>query len=151
MALGRSKRLLPEDFKIGPLGDDRAGTSDQSSAMAAAEKFLASLVAGSLDTKLLATDSQSALVDSLTFEMQRGNEPQSFRLGAPKSRDNGEITATVRLFGDQSSSEGEIYMTSSGRQWVVADIQLSLGELAIKKEKSKDKYFPSEYRWLLEE
>ena len=151
MALGRSKPLLPEDFKVGQLGDDHSGTSDQGSAMAAAGKFLAGLVAGTVETELVAPDSQSALLNSLSYEIERGNTPKSYRLGAPKNHDNGEITATVRVFGDQSSSEGEIYMAASGRQWVVADIQLSLGELAVKKERSKDKYFPSEYRWLLKE
>jgi hypothetical protein len=151
MALGRSTRILPEDFKIGQLGDERSGTPDQGGAMAAAEQFLSGLIAGRVDTKVIAPDSQAALVDSLSFEMEKGNRPTAFRLGAPKSRDNGEITATVRLFADQGSSEGEIYMASSGRQWVVADIQLSLGELSVKREKSGNKYFPSEYRWLLEE
>ncbi len=151
MALGRSTRILPEDFKIGLLGDDRTGAADQSAAMAAAGIFLAALVAGNVDAKLIVPDSQAALVESLKYEMANGNTPKSFRLGAPTRRDDGEVTAPLRLFAEQSSTEGEIYLAPVGRLWLVEDMQISLGELAVKKEKSKDKYFPSDYRWLLQE
>jgi len=151
MALGRSSRILPEDFKIGVLGDDRAGTAEQTGAMAAASRFLTGLVADSVDMKLIAPDSQATLVETLKYEMANGNTPISYRLGAPTLRDDGEVSAPLRLFANQSSTEGEIYLAPIGRLWLVADMQISLGELAVKKEKSKDKYFPSDYRWLLQE
>jgi len=72
-------------------------------------------------------------------------------MGRPRTRDDGEVTAAVRLFGRDGSSEGEIYVARSGSTWLVADLQLSLAELSVKSEKPKEKFFPLEYRWLLEE
>jgi hypothetical protein len=150
MALDHAKRLLPEDFKIGPLGDDRGEKPDENSAIAAAEAFLQSIVEGAVDTKLLTPDSQGIVADALTYSLQQGYKPKSYRLGAPKSQDNGEITATVRMFGADGSSEGEIYIARAGKQWLVSDVQLSLAQMAVKREPAKDKFFPSAYRWLLE-
>jgi hypothetical protein len=49
------------------------------------------------------------------------------------------------------AGEGEIYIAASGSQWLVADLQLSLAQLSVRREKPKEKFFPLEYRWLLEE
>ena len=151
MALGRDRRIMPEDFKIGPLGDARAEKQDESRALAAAGAFLDSLVAGKVDKKLLAPDSQDAVYDTLSFGLRRGNTPTSYRLGTPKTRDDGEVTAPVRLFGSEGTSEGQIYVASTGSAWLVADLQLDLAQLSVKQEKPKEKFFPLEYRWLLEE
>jgi hypothetical protein len=151
MALGRAAPILPEDFKIGPLGDDRGEQQDQNRAMDAADRFLSGLVSGSVDKALLAADSREAVSDTLSFGIGHGNTPTSFRVGRPRTRDDGEVTAAVRLFGKESSSEGEIYVSHSGSEWLVADLQLNLAELSVKQEKAKEKFFPLEYRWLLEE
>jgi hypothetical protein len=151
MALGRDRRIMPEDFKIGTLGDDRSEREDESHALQAAGSFLSRLVAGSIEKKLLAPASQDTVADTLAFGLKHGNTPSSFRLGTPKSRDDGEISAAVRLFGSEGTSEGEIYVAPSGPLWLVADLQLSLAQLSVKREKPKEKFFPLEYRWLLEE
>jgi hypothetical protein len=151
LALGRERRIMPEDFKIGQLGDEKTEKKDEGRALAAAHAFLDRLVAGSVDKTLLTPESQDTVADTLTYGLRRGDVPVSFRLGAPKSRDNGEITAEVRLFGKEGSTEGEIYVASAGSQWLVADVQLSLAQLSIKTSRPKEKFFPLEYRWLLEE
>jgi hypothetical protein len=151
MALGRDRRIMPEDFKIGPLGDRRTERQDESRALEAAGAFLDHLVAGSVDKKLLTPESQDAVSDSLTFGLHQGNAPTGYRLGSPKTRDDGEVTAPVRLFGSLGTSEGQIYVAQSGSQWLVADLQLNLAQLSVKREKPKEKFFPLEYRWLLEE
>ena len=45
---------------------------------------------------------------------------------------------------------GDLYVARR-QKWLVSDLQLSLAQLAVKREKAKEKYFPSAYRWLLEE
>jgi len=151
MALGRDRRIMPEDFKIGPLGDNRAQEQDESRALEAASAFLDRLVEGSVDKSLLTPESQDAVADTLAFGLRQGNTPIAYRLGLPKARDDGEISAAVRLFGSQGTSEGVIYIAPSGSQWLVADVQLSLAQLSVKREKPKEKFFPLDYRWLLEE
>jgi hypothetical protein len=151
MALGRQKRALPEDFKIGPLSDDHMENADENGAVSTADAFLAGLVAGKVDRALLAAESEKTMFDTLAYGLKQGYTPGSFRIGTPKVQDDGEIAANVRLFGADGSAEGEIYMARAGKKWLVADLQLSLAQLAVKHEKSKEKYFPSAYRWLLEE
>jgi hypothetical protein len=151
MALDRDRRTLPEDFKIGPLGDERGGSVEEQAAIGAADKFLSHLVKGTVDKSLIAPESQASLTDMLTYGLQQGTTPAAFRLGTAKTRDDGEITATVRLFGPDGTAEGEIYMEKPKTQWLVTDLQLSLAQMAVKREKPKEKFFPSAYRWLLEE
>jgi hypothetical protein len=151
MALGRGRRIMPEDFKIGPLGDGRTEKEEESRALAVAGEFLDGLVAGKVDKKLIVPDSQDSVYDTLTFGLHQGNAPTSYRLGAPKKRDDGEVTAPVRLFGSVGTCEGQIYVASPGSQWLVADLQLTLAQLSVKPEKPKEKFFPLDYRWLLEE
>jgi hypothetical protein len=151
MALDRERPILPEDFKIGPLGDDRGVKTDAEAALAVARGFLTGLVAGKVDQQYLSADSASTLTDTLTYGIEQGYAPSSFRVGNAKSQEDGGITANVRLFGPEGTSEGEIYMAREGKQWRVADLQLSLAQMAVKREKSKQKFFPSAYRWLLEE
>ena len=151
MALGRQTRTLPEDFKIGPLGDNRTEDQDANAAVSTAEAFLTGLVAGKPDGALLAPGSEKTVLDTLTYGLKQGYTPSSFRLGTPKVQEDGEIAASVRLFGAEGTAEGEIYMAPAGKKWLVSDLQLSLAQLAVKREKAKEKYFPSAYRWLLEE
>jgi hypothetical protein len=151
LAIGRSTPIMPEDFKIGLLGDQDGPQQDQDKAMEAARRFLSDLVAGKVDKTMLAPDSRDAVSDALSFGLERGNKPTSFRVGRPRTRDDGGVTAAVRLFGTDSSTEGEIYVSRSGAEWLVADLQVSLEQLSVKSEKPKEKFFPLDYRWLLEE
>jgi hypothetical protein len=142
---------VPEDFKIGALEDDMAEHKDERYALSVAGKFLSALVGGTVEKQLLTPEAQDKVADNLDFGLKQGNTPTSFRIGAPKSRDNGEVIAAVRLFGPIGSSEGEIYVAPSGSQWLVEDLQLSLAQLSVRRDKPKEKFFPLEYRWLLEE
>lgn len=151
MALGRDSRILPEDFKIGPMGDALAREKDQDQAMEAAGKFLTGLVGGKVDKDLITEGSRDTMAGTLGFGLGNGNTPTSWRLGTPRTRGDGEVTAAVRLFRDDSSSEGEIYVARSGSKWLVSDLQLSLAQLSVKSDKPKEKFFPLDYRWLLEE
>jgi hypothetical protein len=144
-------RLLPEDFKIGPLGDAGQGTADGKSAFESATALLASLVSGKVDAKLLASDSAQALLDMLAFGFEGDRAPTSFRLGAPVSHPDGEITVNARLFRGPGATEGVVYLRRENREWLVADIQISAAGLAEARERPKQKFFPSPYRWLLGE
>ncbi|HET6451829.1 MAG TPA: hypothetical protein VFI08_10985 [Spirochaetia bacterium] len=143
--------MLPEDFKIGPLGDVRGGAPDQGKAVETVDKFLGGLVAGTVDKSLLAEETRATVADAVRFGLDKGDTPTSFRVGRPRTRDDGEVTAAVRLFGHDSSAEGEIYVAKSGEQWLVSDLQINMAQLSVKTDKPKEKFFPLDYRWLLEE
>jgi hypothetical protein len=151
LANGAGSRILPEDFKIGALGDITGSLKDQQGAMKSAELFLDSLVAGKLDSRLLAPEARGTVGDTLSWGLAHGERPTSFRISAPRTHDDGEITAAVRIFAGTGATEGEIYMTHAGDQWLVSDVQVSLAGLSVKREPPKEKFFPSAYRWLLED
>ena len=151
LSLARDGRTLPEDFKVGALGDARAGDADEQQALAAATSFLGRLEAGKIDATLLDPGAQSRLSDMLDFGIQRGDVPRSYRIGAPRKHEDGEITASVRLFGSVGTSEGEIAMARTGGHWLITDIQISMDDMQAKPEKPTQRFFPSSYRWMLEE
>lgn len=151
LPLGRGSRILPEDFKIGVLGDTQAGDSDERQAMAASASFLSRLSAGKVEQSLLAAPAEGRISDMLDFSIRRGDVPRAFRIGTPKKHESGEISASVRLFSDVGSTEGEISLDRSGGHWLVSDLQISLDDLQVKRDKPKDRFFPSSYRWLLQE
>jgi hypothetical protein len=151
LTLGRDSRILPEDFKIGAFADARAGDPDEQQAMAVAGSFLSRLVSGKVEAALLDPGSESRVSDMLDFGIQRGDVPRSYRLGAPKKHESGEITASIRLFGTVGTSEGEISLARASGHWFVTDLQISMDDLQVKQEKPTERFFPSSYRWMLEE
>ena len=151
MAMDREKRFLPEDFKIGPLGDTRGEDGQTNGALARAEDFLGRLVAGIVETRDIASESQASLSDTLRYGLQRGTTPTAYRIGTAGADASGQWAAPVRLWGTVGTSEGEIYLVQAGGEWLVQDLQVSLAELAVARITPKEKYFPSAYRWLFEE
>ena len=65
--------------------------------------------------------------------------------------ESGEVTASVRLFGSAGTSEGEITLVKLGGHWLVTDLQIAMDDLKVAREKPKERFFPSSYRWMLEE
>jgi hypothetical protein len=151
IAVGTASRFLPEDFKIGMLSAPSELAGDEKSAISAVETFLAALIKGKVAQDMLAPETSSAVSKSLSFALSQGNTPSSYRIGRPKKKDGGEIAFNVRLFGEEGTAEGEIYVSSVDKRWLVSDFQISLTELAVKREKANGKFFPSSYRWLLGE
>lgn len=143
--------MLPEDFKIGGLQDPRTGGADDQLAMKTADGFLARIASGKVDSSFIASGARDRITDMVSFGIEHGNVPRSWRIGELRKRESGELSASVRLFGDPGTSEGEITLVQAGRQWLVSDFQVSLSALQEKPEKPKDRFFPSSYRWMLEE
>ena len=119
--------------------------------MQTATSFVTQLTKGTVDRSLLSADSADSVSDTLSFGLKHGDTPVSARVGAPSAHESGEITAAVRLFSAVGATEGEIYLVRSGKQWLVDDLQLSLDQLSVKREKSNTRFFPSPYRWLMQE
>jgi hypothetical protein len=151
MALDREKRFLPEDFKIGPLGDAHGNDARANAATATAEDFLGRLVAGSIETRDITPEAQASLSDTLMYGLKRGTTPTAYRIGTASADASGQWAAPVRLWGAVGTSEGEIYFVQAGDEWLVQDLQVSLAQLAVARTAPKGKFFPSAYRWLLGE
>ncbi len=168
LALDRGRLIPPEDFEIGPLAletnripgpaaapggaTSAPGTAvlgaDEKAALLTAGSFLSALSRGKAPRGRIVSGTAVSLSESLTYYLERGDVPSSFRLGMPKRRDDGEIAVNVRLFKADGSAEGEIYLVRENRQWLVSDFQVDLSRLREKREKRGD-FMPSSYRWLL--
>ncbi len=149
--LGRETAMLPEDFSIGPLSDPLHLEGRDKAAMAAARSFMSSLTDSRVDAGLLAPESSARLKDSLSYSLDKGEAPSSFRLGRPKELASGEIAFNVRLFRGEGAAEGEIFLLEKDKTWRVSDFQVNLSDLAEVRAKKGEKFFPSSYRWLLGE
>jgi hypothetical protein len=121
--------------------------ADERAALSAAASFLSVLSRGKAAGNLIAA-AAPALSHSLSYYLERGDVPSSFRLGVPKRQENGEIAVNVRLFKTGGSSEGEIYLVREKRGWRVSDFQVDLSRMREKRAKRGD-FMPSSYRWLL--
>ncbi len=170
LALDRGRLIPPEDFEIGPLALETKRTTgaapastgapfaigtavigaDEKAALLTAGSFLFALSQGKASKGRIVSGTAVSLSESLTYYLERGDVPSSFRLGMPKRRDDGEIAVNVRLFKADGSAEGEIYLVRENRQWLVSDFQVDLSRLREKREKRGD-FMPSSYRWLLGE
>jgi len=149
LLLGPARRVLPEDFLIGPLADPSGGTDDEKAALAAAAALLGSVAAGAPDGSLLTGDSRDAVLDLLGAAARGGGGPLAVRLGSAVLLPSGEISANVRLLRGQGSAEGELYLRREGSRWLVSDVQVNPAALAAARSRPAGRFFPSPYRWLL--
>ncbi len=151
LTLRADSSVLPEDFRIGPLAGAKDLAGDEAAAGAAAAAFLGGLTKGRIAAEQVSPAAAFGVSDSIAHRLSEGMVPSAFRLGRPVKRSGGEYAFNVRLFKDDGSAEGEIYIGQSGRKWAVTDLQVDLSRLGEKRTKPENKFFPTSYRWLLGE
>jgi hypothetical protein len=160
-----SPTRLPEDVRIGPLTDllTPAGAAERQ-IVRVANRVLEGLSAGKVIEQALLPDVRDDLGRSLQYSIDQGLIPRNFRLGAiyfeedtaayategGPARPAGTAWLNVRLFGDPGAAEGELYLSSSGGEWYVSDLQVAFPLLAEPYERSGEKYIPSVYGWRLQ-
>jgi len=139
-----SPRLTPEDFEIGPLADQLAGSRAERLARAAALRFLAGLAAGKVPDAELAPDRREELAGSLQYYLDRKLVPSRSRLGPFVELEGGGLRSRVRLFGEPGTVSGELYLGQKDGQWYVSDAQVALAALGVQYARRQEKYVPTE-------
>ena len=139
-----SPRLTPEDFEIGPLADQLAGSRAERLARAAALRFLAGLAAGKVPDAELAPDRREELAGSLQYYLDRKLVPSRSRLGPFVELEGGGLRSRVRLFGEPGTVSGELYLGQKDGQWYVSDAQVALASLGVQYARRQEKYVPTE-------
>jgi len=152
-SLDPKKAALPEDFRIGPLsGASAAGLSaEDAETLRRAAAFLADLTKSRIAEELLLPDRKEALSRFIADAIDRGFLPLSFRLGPVNRTEDSGLRVNVRLFGSVGTASGELFFLESERQWMISDIQIRFESLAQQQAPGEEKFFPSSYRWLLDE
>jgi hypothetical protein len=156
---------LPEDFRIGPLADRLApGGTAERQILSVSSRLLEGLVAGKVTEPAILAEARLDLGRSLQYYIDQGLIPRDFRLGAIYFEQDttadgstarsasaaGTAWLNVRLFGTPGVAEGELYLSTSGGEWYVSDLQVGFPLLAEPYERSSEKYMPSVYGWRLQ-
>ena len=145
----QGSRIIPEDFKIGLL-QDTLDPGNKKSLTLLMEEFFKSLTRGEIEENLLIPSDRTELNRFLTYHIDRGLIPQSYRLGSINLDDPGLARANVRLFSETGVSEGEIYLTKEDSLWYITNLQIAFEQLSIAYQQSDQKFIPYSYGWTIQ-
>ncbi len=145
----QGSRIIPEDFKIGPLQDslDPGNKKDLTLIM---EQFLKSLTRGEIEENLLIPSDRTELSRFLAYHIGRGLIPRSYRFGSINLDDPALARANVRLFSNTGVSEGEIYLAKEEGFWYITGLQIAFEQLSIAYQQSDRKFMPYSYGWTIQ-
>jgi len=145
----QGSRIIPEDFKIGPL-QDSLDPGNKKGLTLIMEQFLKSLTQGEIEEDLLIPSARTELSRFLAYHIGRGLIPRSYRFGSINLDDPALARANVRLFSGTGVSEGEIYMTKEDGLWYITDLQIAFEQLSIAYQQSDRKFMPYSYGWTIQ-
>lgn len=145
----QGSRIIPEDFKIGPLQDnfDPGNNKDLTLII---DQFLKILTRGKIEEDLLIPSDRTELSRFLAYHIGRGLIPRSYRFGSINLDDPSVARANVRLFSEIGVSEGEIYLAKEHGIWYISDLQIAFEQLGIAYQKSDEKFIPCSYGWTIQ-
>jgi hypothetical protein len=145
----QGSRIIPEDFKIGPL-QDSLDPGNKKGLTLIIEQFLKSLTRGEIEEDLLIPSDRTELSRFLAYHIGRGLIPRSYRFGSINLDDPTLARANVRLFSETGVSEGEIYLTKEDGLWYITDLQIAFEKLSITYQQSDQKFIPYSYGWTIQ-
>ncbi len=145
----QGSRIIPEDFKIGPL-QDIFDPGNKKGITLIMEQFLKSLTRGEIEEDLLIPSNRTELSRFLGYHIGRGLIPRSYRFGSINLYDPALARANVRLFSSTGVSEGEIYLTKEEGLWYITDLQIAFEQLSIAYRQSDSKFMPYTYGWTIQ-
>lgn len=144
----RGKRVMPQDYTIGPLQDLIAPEEPAGAVTAALVTFLRALAEGEIAAAAVAPDRLRSLRRSLQYHLDAGAVPRAARIGTVTAAE-GEAHAAIRLFGEPGRVAGEIYLEAGAGGWQVVDAQLDLSRLALPYSPREREFAPRSDRPLL--
>lgn len=144
----RGKRVMPQDYTIGPLQDLIAPEEPAGAVTAALVTFLRALAEGEIAAEAVAPDRLRSLRRSLQYHLDAGAVPRAARIGAVTAAER-EAHAAIRLFGEPGRVAGEIYLEAGAGGWQVVDAQLDLSRLALPYSPREREFAPRSDRPLL--
>jgi hypothetical protein len=154
-----SVKVLPEDFKIGPLADLEGNDRSTLEMITVSTRFLQALQDGVVDGESLLSEVRQELTTSIRYYLEQDLIPVNYRIGAitTESYAEGDRTQSLlepgrawmnlRLFGTPGVSEGELYLERSGGRWYVSDLQIDFERMRQEYVREQEVYYPSTYGW----
>ena len=134
----------PEDFEIGEL---QIISEDENvrAVLRRIRAFQEGLQEAAVPLDDVHPDWKNQAQRSLGFHLERGHLPKEVRVGTVDIYAPGEARANIRLIGEPGVAFGEIYLKKEGDLWLVNDLQLDMGDLAVLPVEREELYEPSVY------
>ncbi len=145
----QGSRIIPEDFKIGPL-QDNLDPGNKKDLTFIIDQFLKTLTRGGIEEDLLIPSDRTELSRFLAYHIGKDLIPRSCRFGLINLDDPSVARANVRLFSEIGVSEGEIYLAKEHGIWYISDLQIAFEQLGIAYQKSDKKFMPCSYGWTIQ-
>ncbi len=141
--LDRDGRIMPEDFRIGPLQDTLQASREQLAVTRVVEGFLRELSRSKIDPQYLDPLVREELLRSLIWYVEQDFVPERYRIGRIDREGGAEARVGVRLFRGEGSAEGELYLAETGGTWYISDVQVGLEVLAEPRPQPAEKFVPA--------
>jgi len=151
LALMPKQRVIPEDFKIGPLQDSLEGQWDTISAVWVLRTFFDSFKKKDIKRELLEKEQADEIVRSLSYSIEQNYIPNRYRISQADFSNDNEIRVNMRFFNKKGVTEGEIYLSKNDKNWVISDIQIGFHLLDQEYQKDEELFMPASFRWMLYE
>ena len=141
-----SPPILPEDFKIGPLG----GGPEQEPVLNPVRQLLKGLSEGTTDETLLVSELRPSLMRILE-DFPPGD--LTYRLGKVHFLDEGYSSVNCRIYrpieGDeQAVASGELHLEYFEGAWLIAAVDIDFQDLVRPYLRDTASFEPQTYRWL---
>jgi hypothetical protein len=119
-------------------------------ALACVRKFLSSIVDKKIDYSLVLPAVLAEMKAVIDYPLSQGYVPRKYRIGKMIFENDDELRANIRLYKDNSITEGEIYLKKHEDDWKISDLQAGFTLLGRPYQKPAKPFVPGSYEFLLD-
>lgn len=144
------KRIVPEDFLIGPLENLQSSDYRTSLILKTANTFFKDLRIGTLNEECIHPSALLLLSSSFDFYLEEEAIPDFVRIG--KAEITGKSARiNLRFYRDKGVTDGEMILeeteTDDGKKWLITDFQADLMKLFDEYKPPEDPFEPGAYNF----
>ena len=144
------KRIVPEDFLIGPLENLQSSDYRTSLILKTANTFFKDLRIGTLNEECIHPSALLLLSSSFGFYLEEEAVPDFVRIG--KAEITGKSARiNLRFYRDKGVTDGEMILeeteTDDGKKWLITDFQADLMKLFDEYKPPEDPFEPGAYNF----
>lgn len=144
------KRIVPEDFLIGPLENLQSSDYRISQILKTANTFFKDLRIGTLNEECIHPSALLLLSSSFGFYLEEEAVPDVVRIG--KAEITGKSARiNLRFYRDKGVTDGEMILeeteTDDGKKWLITDFQADLMQLLDEYKPAEEPFEPGAYNF----
>ena len=144
------KRIVPEDFLIGPLENLQSSDYRTSLILKTANTFFKDLRIGTLNEECIHPSALLLLSSSFGFYLEEEAVPDFVRIG--KAEITGKSARiNLRFYRDKGVTDGEMILeeteTDDGKKWLITDFQADLMQLLDEYKPAEEPFEPGAYNF----